>query len=521
MDPPSVTAPRPTANWWTLVAVCGATFMLLVDVTIVQVALPSIHRELDATFGQLQWVIDAYALTLAAFVLTGGSLADRYGRKRIFGVGVAIFTFGSLLCGIAQSGVQLDVARAFQGVGGAIMFATALALIAQDFQGRERGTAIALWSSTVGSAVAIGPVLGGALTEGLGWRWVFFVNLPIGALVLLLVGTRMVNVRDPEATHLDLAGLGTFSGSLFLLVFALLRGNDLGWSSSTILAMLAGAAILMVVFVAVELRQQRPMFDLSLFRRRAFTGVSIATLAIGGGMFAVFPYLTLYLQNVLGLSPFQGGLRLLAATLPVFLVPLVTRGIAARTPDGRLLGLGLAITAAGLLAMSRIHTDSDWTALLPGLILAGTGIGLANPAIANIALGVVPPNRSGMASGISNTFRIGGLACGVAALGAVLQHQVNAKLAVDYANPGHALVNAVVSGGPAAAAAGFPASARHAFEVAARAAFVSGLTSLLVVGAAIVAAGSVAAFALVRAGDLARATAPGASREAPPASETA
>ena len=171
--------------------------------------------------------------------------------------------------------------------------------------------------------------------------------------------------------------------------------------------------------------------------------------------------------------------------------------------------------------MSRIHADSHWTALLPGLLLAGTGIGLANPAIAKIALGVVPPNRSGMASGISNTFRIGGLACGVAALGAVLQSQVHAKLAVDYANPGHALVNAVVSGGPAAAAAQFPASARNAFEVAARAAFVSGLTSLLLVGAAIVAAGSVAAFALVRAGDLARATAPGPAREAPPASETA
>src|SRR5262245_29590636 len=213
--------------------------MLLVDVTIVQVALPTIHRELDASFGELQWVIDAYALTLAAFVLTGGSLADRYGRKRIFGVGVGIFTFGSLLCGIAQTGLQLDLARAFQGIGGAIMFATALALIAQDFSGRERGTAIALWSSTVGSAVAIGPVLGGALTEGFGWRWVFFVNLPIGAIVLAIVWLRMVNVRDPESTHLDVAGLVTFSGSLFLLVFALLRGNDLGWSSATIEAMLA------------------------------------------------------------------------------------------------------------------------------------------------------------------------------------------------------------------------------------------------------------------------------------------
>jgi EmrB/QacA subfamily drug resistance transporter len=500
MDPPSVTVPKPSANWWTLVAVSGATFMLLVDVTIVQVALPRIHEELHASFTQLQWVIDAYALTLAAFVLTGGTLADRYGRKRMFGIGVAIFTVGSLLCGIAQSGLQLDLARAFQGIGGAIMFATALALIAQDFTGRDRGTAIAVWSSTVGSAVAIGPVFGGALTEGFGWRWVFFVNLPIGAAVLALVAARMTNVRDPEATRLDVAGLVTFSTSLFLLVFALLRGNDLGWSSGTIVAMLVAAAVLMTAFVVVELRQTRPMFDLSLFRLRAFTGVSIATVAIGGGMFAVFPYLTLYLQNVLGLSPFQGGLRLLAATLPVFVVPLVTKGIAARTPAGLLLGLGMTITAAGLFAMSRIHTDSTWTALLPGLLLTGTGIGLANPAIAKIALGVVPPNRSGMASGISNTFRIGGLACGVAALGAVLQHGVQTKLAEAVPSPGHSLVNAVVSGGPRAVPA--------ALEAAARTAFVSGLTSVLLVGTVIVAAGAVAAFALVRSRDLANAVAP-------------
>jgi predicted MFS family arabinose efflux permease len=331
----------------------------------------------------------------------------------------------------------------------------------------------------------------------------------------------MVNVRDPEATRLDLAGLVTFSGSLFLFVFALLRGNDLGWSSGTIDAMLAGAAVLMVAFVAVELRQKRPMFDLSLFRLRAFTGVSIATLAIGGGMFAVFPYLTLYLQNVLGLSPFQAGLRLLASTLPVFLVPLLTRGIAARVHAGLLLGVGLAITSGGLVAMSRIHADSNWTALLPGLVLAGCGIGLANPAIAQIALGVVPPNRSGMASGISNTFRVGGLACGVAALGAVLQDRVQSGLALHVAHPGHTLVNAVVSGGPAAAAARFPASARAGFESAARAAFVSGTADLLMVGAVIVAVGSLAAFGLVRSSDLARATRPGPAAEAPPASEPA
>jgi EmrB/QacA subfamily drug resistance transporter len=496
-------AGRSTAsNWWTLAAVCGATFMLLVDVTIVQVALPRIHRDLHASFTQLQWVIDAYSLTLAALVLTGGTLADRYGRKYVFAGGVAVFTLASLLCGVSQSGAQLDVARALQGIGGATMFATALALIAQDFSGRERGTAIALWSATVGSAVAIGPVLGGALTDGLGWRWVFFVNLPIGVLVLATAWLRMVNIRDPEATRLDLGGLVTFAGSLFLLVFALLRGNDKGWSSTLIVSMLVGAAVLMAAFVAVELRQARPMFDLSLFRNRAFSGVSVATFAIGAGMFAVFPYLTLYLQNLLRLSPLQGGVRLLPSTVPVFLVPILIRRVAPRVPAGILLGTGLAITTLGLALMSRLHNDSHWTALLPGLILAGVGIGLANPSIAHIALAVVPPNRSGMASGISNTFRIGGLACGVAALGAVLQHQMEARL-----HAGHALVNAVVSGGPNAAAARLPAGERPQFLTTAHAAFVSGTSRLLLVGAAIVAVGALSAYAFVRSRDLVHAQA--------------
>ena len=477
---------------------CGATFMLLVDITIVQVALPRIERDLHATFTQLQWVIDAYALTLAALVLTGGSIADYFGRRNVFAVGVSIFTLASLLCGISQSGVQLDLARAFQGIGGAIMFATALALIAQDFAGPARATAIALWSATVGSAVAIGPVLGGALTDGLGWRWVFFVNLPIGVGVLAIVAAHMVNVRDPHALRLDWAGLVTFSGSLFLLVFALLRGNDEGWSSALIVSLLVGAALLLALFVAAELRQERPMFDLSLFHNRAFGGVSIATFAIGAGMFAVFPYLTLYLQNLLGLSPLQGGLRLLPSTVPVFLVPLVVRRFGSRIPPGVLLGLGLAITALGLLLMSRLHSDSHWTALLPGLILAGVGIGFANPSIALIALAVVPPNRSGMASGISNTFRIGGLACGVAGLGAVFQHQVQLRLS----DSSRAVVGALLAGGPKAAAARVPPSRRPEFLTTAHAAFVSGTVRLLLVGAVLVVIGSVTSFVLVRTRDL-------------------
>ena len=456
-------------NWWTLVAVCGATFMLLVDITIVQVALPRIHDDLHASFTQLQWVIDAYSLSLASLLLTYGTLADRFGRKRVFVTGVAIFTLASLLCGISSSGVQLDLARAFQGVGGAAMFTTALALIAQDFSGHARGTAIAFWGATVGGAVAVGPVLGGALTDGINWRWVFFVNLPIGVAVLGICVVRMANVVDPHTEHLDLGGLVTFAGSLLLLVLALLRGNDEGWSSALIVGLFVGAAVLLGLFLVVERRQQRPMFDLSLFRNPAFCGVSIATFTIGAGMFAAFPYLTLYLQNLLGYSPLQGGLRLLPSTVLVFLVPIVARRFGKRVPSGVMLGSGMALVAVGLLLMSRLSNDSHWTVLLPGLLVSGAGIGLANPAIAQVALAVVEPNRSGMASGINNTFRIGGVATGVALLGAVLQHRV---------------ANSVIAAGPHT-----PAQHRG---------FVVGTHELLLVGLALTAAGTVAAFALIR-----------------------
>ena len=403
-------------RWWTLIAVSAATFMLLVDVTIVQVALPTIGRHLSASFTDLQWVIDGYALTLATLILSWGSISDRFGRKRVFLVGLGIFTASSLLCGLATSSTMLIWSRALQGVSGAAMFATGLALIGQDFHGQERAKAIAAWGATVGGAVAIGPLIGGILTSGLGWRWIFIVNAPIGVFAIWLSATRMVNQRDPGATSLDVLGLATFSAMMFLLEFGLIHADALGWHSRTILSLFAGAVVALVCFVAVEVRQSRPMFDLALFRKPGFTGVCVGTFAIGAGMFALLPYLTLYLQDDLGFSALSGGLRLLPATVLTFLVPLAIRGVAEHLPAGLVFGGGLAITAAGLAALLVVNSTSSWVALIPGELLTGFGIGVANPSIARIGLGVVPPERSGMASGISNTFRIGGLATGVAAL---------------------------------------------------------------------------------------------------------
>src|SRR5919199_1302711 len=306
-------------KWWTLIAVSVATFMLLLDITVVNVALPSIRDDLGASFTDLQWVVDAYAVTLAALVLTAGSLADRLGRRRLFAGGLGIFTAASLLCALAPDPTFLNVARAVQGVGGAVMFAVSLSLIAQEFAaGRERGMAMGLYGATIGVAVAIGPLVGGALVDSLGWESIFLLNVPVGVAAMAITYLKVRESRDPNATRVDWPGVATFSGALFLLVLALVRGNDEGWGSTLIVALLCGSAVLLAAFLAVERRAAEPMLPLGLFRRGAFTGVQLAALAVSGALFALFLYLTLYLQSYLGLSPLQAGVRSLPITLASF-----------------------------------------------------------------------------------------------------------------------------------------------------------------------------------------------------------
>ena len=415
-------------KWWSLLAVCLATFMLLLDITVVNVALPDIQKELNTDLTGLQWVVDAYTLTLAALTLTMGSLADRFGRRRLFLIGVGLFTLASLLCGLATSATFLHLARGLQGIGGAAMFATSLALIAQEFQGPERGTAIAAWGATIGGAVAVGPLVGGALTDAFGWEWIFFVNVPIGIGTVILARTQAGESRDPDAKRLDWAGLITFSLGLFALIFGLLRGNAEGWGSALIVGSLIAAAVLLVAFVLFEWRQEHAMFDLSLFRKPAFSGVSYGTFAIGAGMFSMFLYITIYMQSVIGMTPLEAGVRFLPLTLFAFIVPLATRNLVARFPARVPLTIGLTLVGVGLLLMRGAKPDSEWTTLLAGFMVSGFGIGLSNPSIASTALGVVPAARSGMASGINNTMRIAGVATGIAALGAVLQSKISDEI---------------------------------------------------------------------------------------------
>jgi EmrB/QacA subfamily drug resistance transporter len=498
-------------KWWTLIAVSIAIFMLLLDITVVNVALPSIQRDLHSSFADLQWVVNAYALTLAALLLTSGALADLFGRRLVFTAGLVVFTCSSAVCGLSGSPLTLNLARAVQGIGGAMMFATSLALIAQAFHGRERGIAFGVFGAVTGAAVAVGPVIGGVITSGIGWEWIFFVNVPIGIAAVVLTLARVSESTDPNATGVDWVGLVTFSASLFLLVYALIEGNGDGWGSTKIISMLVASAALLAAFVFAESRQRRPMLDLSLFRRPAFTGASIVAFSISASMFAMFLYLTLYVQDVLKYSPLQAGLRFLPTTLVMFAVAPIAGRLSVRVPVRLLLGGGLLLVGGGLLAMTAVEVNSGWTVLIPGFVIAGAGVGMINPPLASTAIGVVHYSRSGMASGINSTFRQVGIATGIAGLGAVFEHQVTHATTTALAAGGqeHAVLAAAHGTLSTALQSGEVKGILHALSPAARGAlvhsyrvgFIDAFTTILVIAAAVAFIGAVCAFVLVRSRD--------------------
>jgi len=502
-------------KWWTLVLISIATFMLLLDITVVNVALPDIQRDLNASLSSLQWVVDAYSLTLAAFLLTAGSLGDRLGRRRVFSLGFGIFTFASFLCGIAGDPTLLNLARGLQGVGGAAMFATSLALIGQEFHGKDRATAFGVWGATVGGAVAIGPLVGGVITEHLGWEWIFFVNVPIGVLAIALTEIRLANVAAQDPQRIDLPGLVTFSLGLFLLIFGLIRGNPDGWGSATIVASLVGAVAMLVAFVAIEARSSHPMLDLTLFRKPAFNGVSAVAFGLSAGMFAMFLYLTIYLQGVQGFSPLETGLRFLPLTFLSFVASPIAGSLSHRIPIRVLLGLGLALVGVGLLLMHGLSADSPVSDLLAGFLLAGIGIGTANPGIGQAAIAVVPVEKAGMGSGINTSFRQIGIATGIASLGAVFQAQVSSKLSEVLPNAPHGLAEIVSSGGSVAAVKVVPPGQRTEVAEAAKVAFVSGFNEILLIGAILSFAVAAAGFLLVRSSDFVQAPSADAAEPVP------
>ena len=415
---------RPAHRGWTLAVVCAATALLLLDVTVVNVALPAIEDDLGASFSELQWVIDAYALTLAVTLLTAGSLADRVGRRRMFVSGVLLFTAASVACAVAWSPLALDLARGLQGVGAAAMFATSLALLAEEYSGADRGRAFGIWGAVSGAALAIGPLIGGALVDGLSWRWIFWLNVPVGVALAFVALRKLRESRDPAAAHIDLPGAAAFSTGLFLLVLALVRGNPDGWDSPLVLVGLIGGPLALLGFVAIELRREHPMLDVRLFRQRAFAGTAAVAFIQSVALYPMFLFLAIYFQDVLGYTPFETGLRLLPVTVTLFVLAPISGRLTSRVSLRTLLTTGLVLIGVGLLLMHGLREDDDWTALLAGLLVGGAGIGVISPALAAAMVGVLPVERSGLSSGINNTFRQVGIAAGIAGLGAIFQHRL-------------------------------------------------------------------------------------------------
>jgi EmrB/QacA subfamily drug resistance transporter len=518
---------RMDRKWWTLIAVCAGTFMLLLDVTIVNVALPAIQSSLHADFSDLQWVVDAYALVLAALLLTAGSLADLFGRRLLFVAGLVVFTASSLGSGLAQSPLMLNLFRGAQGLGGAAMFATSLALLGQAFRGPARGTAFGVWGATTGLALAIGPVVGGLLTTGVSWRWIFLVNLPIGVAAIALTLMQVDESRQPHGHHVDVIGVITFSGALGALVYALIETDTHGWGSPLILGCLAGAVLGIVLFLVAQFAQgQNAMFDLSLFRKPTFIGGSIVAFTLSAGMFSLFLFITLYLQDILRYSALDTGLRFLVLTGGILMTSTLAGRLTARVPIRFLLAPGMALVGVGLLLMRGISAGSDWEHLIPGFIVAGAGIGTVNPPLASTAIGVVAPDRAGMASGINSTFRQVGTATGIAALGSLFTHTVTThvvsgltRVAGVSDGTARSLASSVAQGGAASPGAGLPASARAAAGHVVASGFGAGLNEILLVGAIVVFLGALAALTLIRTRDFDEAAARGGSPASSPGNE--
>lgn len=376
----------------TLIAVCLGTFMLIVDVQIVVVALPSIHASLHTSFSDGQWTTDAYSLSLAALLLPAGSLADIVGRRRVFAVGLVGFTIGSLLCGLAGSGVELIIFRALQGIGGAAVFATSLALLAQTFGGRDRGIALGIWSAVLTLGLGCGPVFGGLLTE-LSWHWIFFVNIPVGvtAIAMTLIGVQ--EFRAPHSRRVDLPGSGVLTLGLIALIYGLIESGSSGWGSARVIIALAVSVAALASFPIIEHVRRQPMFDLALVRKPTFVGGLAAAIGMNGSLYAILLYLVLYLQNGLHYSALGTGLRLLVITGAAMATSLLAGRLSARVPVRWLISLGLGFIGLGLLLMRGLHADTGWTHLILGMAIAGAGSGLVSPALASTAVGVVQPRR--------------------------------------------------------------------------------------------------------------------------------
>ncbi|WP_084514948.1 MFS transporter [Nocardia acidivorans] len=410
-------------KWLPLLTVCLGTFMLLIDVTIVNVALPDMRTDLGASFGALQWVVDGYALAMAALMLGAGSLADLAGHRRTYLAGLALFATASLVCGLAPNPQVLIAARIVQGVGAATMSCTTFALLNAAYAGRDRGTAYGMWGAVAGASSAIGPIVGGLLTEIASWRWIFFVNLPFSVLAIALCLWVIAEDERAQRNRIDVAGMALFTASAALATYALIRANEHGWSDAVTWCLLPASAAALIAFVTVEKRSRQPILDLALLRDRAFAGVLTAGAVLYFAAFAALMYTQIWMQSVLGLSPIAAG----AVGLPLSLMAFLVSGVLGKYLHGdrpaRIIGTGLAaVGVGGVVGALLVHGDASWPALIPGFVLVGAGVGLATATLSSAAVAAVPWERAGMATGALNTAQQLTFALGIATLGGLFTH---------------------------------------------------------------------------------------------------
>jgi EmrB/QacA subfamily drug resistance transporter len=447
-------------KWWTLAAVAFGLFMIMLDNTIVNVALPSIQRSLHMSLSSLEWIVTAYALTFAALLITGGKLGDLYGRKRMFIAGLVVFTLASLACGLAPSAGFLIGARAVQGVGAALMNPATLSIITATFPPKERGQAIGIWAGVSALALAIGPLIGGLIVDNINWHWIFYVNVPVGVVGIIV--SRWVIAESRDTSHeqsIDLPGLVTSGGALLALSYALIEGNQRGWGSPEIIGLFVGAVVLFAVFIWLELRQRLPMLDLDLFKIGSFAGANIVAMLVSLGMFGVFFFISLYVQNVLGYSPTKAGAIFLPMTVLIIVIAPISGKLSDRVGSRWLMGAGMTILGVSLLLYQRIGLHTGFWSLLPQLVLGGVGMALVMSPMTSAAMGSVPTDKAGVGSGVLNSFRQVGGSLGIALMGAILltyQHPTKSKVvaAQQFVNGLHAalLVSAFIAFAAAAVA---------------------------------------------------------------------
>jgi len=413
-------------KWWTLGAVSVGLFMIMLDNTVVNVALPSMRRSLHMSLSELEWVVAGYALTFAAFMLIGGKLADFIGRRLIFMIGLAVFTGASLACGLASNGGFLIGARIVQGLGGALMNPATLSIIAATFAPRERGRAIGIWAGVSAMALAIGPLVGGLLTEHVNWNWIFFINVPVGLIGLLAIPVFIDESRDTTAEQrLDVPGLATSALGLFSLTYAFIEANSYGWASGRIIGAFVVSAASLVTFVLLERHQRTPMLDLSLFRNRTFGGANAAMLFVGLAMFGTFFYVSLYMQNVLGYTPVQAGASFLPMTILIILIAPRAGAITDRVGSRWLVGTGMTLLAVMLFYYTQLGANESFWALLPGLLTGGFGMGLTMTPVTAAAMSAVSVDKAGVGSAVLNSARQVGGSLGIAVMGAIVAGSSN------------------------------------------------------------------------------------------------